>query len=102
MFPNSPAHPQERIREDYTQWLKWLRNSIGFDGWRLDFVRGFPGSTLKSYIDDTVPAMAFGEFWDSCEYTDGVLNYNQDAHRWGFGVQVRAARRLTRGAFMEV
>jgi hypothetical protein len=25
--------------------------------------------------------MAFGEFWDACEYTDGVLNYNQDAHR---------------------
>ena len=25
--------------------------------------------------------MAFGEYWDTCEYTDGVLNYNQDAHR---------------------
>ncbi|KAG1659688.1 hypothetical protein FOA52_004327 [Chlamydomonas sp. UWO 241] len=74
-------HTQESIRADYTAWLKWLRNSIGFDGWRLDFVRGFPGQTLKGYIDETVPAMAFGEFWDSCEYTDGVLNYNQDAHR---------------------
>jgi len=21
--------------------------------------------------------MAFGEYWDTCEYTDGVLNYNQ-------------------------
>ena len=29
----------------------------------------------------TVPEMAFGEYWDTCEYTDGVLNYNQDAHR---------------------
>lgn len=25
--------------------------------------------------------MAFGEYWDTCEYTDGVLNYNQDSHR---------------------
>ena len=25
--------------------------------------------------------MSFGEYWDTCEYTDGVLNYNQDAHR---------------------
>jgi alpha-amylase len=25
--------------------------------------------------------MAVGEFWDTCEYTDGVLNYNQDSHR---------------------
>lgn len=28
-----------------------------------------------------VPEMAFGEYWDTCDYTDGVLNYNQDAHR---------------------
>ena len=32
-------------------------------------------------MDTSVPLMAFGEFWDTCEYTDGVLNYNQDNHR---------------------
>ncbi len=36
---------------------------------------------MKEYLDATVPEMAFGEFWDTCEYADGVLNYNQDAHR---------------------
>ncbi|EFJ47473.1 hypothetical protein VOLCADRAFT_74960 [Volvox carteri f. nagariensis] len=74
-------HSQERIRNDIINWMKYLRNSIGFDGWRFDFVRGYLGSYCKTYIDETVPAMAFGEYWDSCEYTDGVLNYNQDAHR---------------------
>lgn len=39
------------------------------------------GKFTRQYIDSTVPAMAFGEFWDTCEYTDGVLNYNQDNHR---------------------
>lgn len=39
------------------------------------------GEFAKEYIDATVPEMAFGEYWDTCEYTDGVLNYNQDAHR---------------------
>ena len=29
----------------------------------------------------TQPAMAFGEYWDSCEYHDGALGYNPDAHR---------------------
>ncbi|GFR49731.1 hypothetical protein Agub_g11888 [Astrephomene gubernaculifera] len=74
-------HSQERIRNDIANWMKYLRNSIGFDGWRFDFVRGYPGTYCKQYIDETVPAMAFGEYWDSCDYTDGVLNYNQDAHR---------------------
>ncbi|KAF5833596.1 glycoside hydrolase superfamily [Dunaliella salina] len=25
--------------------------------------------------------MAFGEYWDSCNYTDSVLDYDQDSHR---------------------
>ena len=69
------------MRDDLIQWLQYLRRSIGFDGWRFDFTRGYNGSFAKTYIDATVPEMAFGEFWDACEYTDGVLNYNQDAHR---------------------
>ena len=36
---------------------------------------------MREYINGTVPLMAFGEYWDTCDYTDGVLNYNQDAHR---------------------
>jgi hypothetical protein len=39
------------------------------------------GEFVKEYLDATVPQLAFGEYWDTCEYTDGVLNYNQDAHR---------------------
>mmetsp|Transcript_15218 Transcript_15218/g.26374 ORF Transcript_15218/g.26374 Transcript_15218/m.26374 type:complete len:244 (+) Transcript_15218:26-757(+) len=61
--------------------MKYLRTSIGFDGWRFDYVRGYPGQFCKQYINETTPEMAFGEYWDSCEYTDGVLKYNQDAHR---------------------
>lgn len=32
-------HSQEFVRRDIKEWLNWLRNDIGFDGWRLDFVR---------------------------------------------------------------
>ncbi len=34
-------HTQERVRQDITKWLKYLRGSIGFDGWRFDFVKGY-------------------------------------------------------------
>jgi len=73
-------HSQEWVRRDIIEWLRYLRN-IGFDGWRFDFVRGWPGHFAKQYINETTPEMAFGEYWDSCDYTDGVLNYNQDGHR---------------------
>jgi len=34
-------HGQERVRKDITAWMKWLRNNVGFDGWRFDFVKGY-------------------------------------------------------------
>lgn len=82
-YPAAPNldHSQERVRKDIIEWMRWLRNSIGFDGWRFDFVKGYDGKWVGEYVNATVPELAFGEYWDTCSYTDGVLSYNQDAHR---------------------
>lgn len=74
-------HSQERVRKDIVQWLLYLKNRVGFDGWRFDFVKGYSGVHTREYIDGTVPSLAFGEYWDTMSYADGVLSYNQDAHR---------------------
>ncbi|VFQ91977.1 unnamed protein product [Cuscuta campestris] len=74
-------HSQGFVRKDIKEWLNWLRNEIGFDGWRLDFVRGFSGGYVKEYIEVSNPAFAIGEYWDSLAYEGGNLCYNQDAHR---------------------
>jgi alpha-amylase len=47
-------HTQEWLRNDIVQWLQYLRKSIGFDGWRFDFVRGYGGQYVKIYTDATV------------------------------------------------
>ena len=82
-YPAAPNldHSQEKVRKDIIEWMRWLRNSIGFDGWRFDFVKGYDGKYVGEYINATVPEMAFGEYWDTCSYSDGVLSYNQDGHR---------------------
>eukprot|EP01024_Parvocaulis_polyphysoides_P023642 TRINITY_DN21843_c0_g3_i3.p1 TRINITY_DN21843_c0_g3~~TRINITY_DN21843_c0_g3_i3.p1 ORF type:complete len:697 (+),score=155.82 TRINITY_DN21843_c0_g3_i3:52-2142(+) len=74
-------HTNQKVQKDIIEWLNYLRNSVGFDGWRFDFVKGYSAEFTKMYVDSTVPSMAFGEFWDTMEYSDGVLNYNQDNHR---------------------
>jgi alpha-amylase len=48
---------QERIQNDIIEWLRFLKNSIGFDGWRYDFVRGYGGQFVKVYTDATVRTM---------------------------------------------
>ena len=53
----------QKLQTRYTGWLKFLRTSIGFDGWRFDYVKGYSGEFARTYIDATVPYMAFGEYW---------------------------------------
>ncbi|KAK4402929.1 Alpha-amylase 3, chloroplastic [Sesamum angolense] len=74
-------HSQEFVRKDIKEWLCWLREEIGYDGWRLDFVRGFWGGYVKDYLEASEPYFAVGEFWDSLSYTYGEMDHNQDAHR---------------------
>ncbi|KAL1327688.1 hypothetical protein HN51_037700 [Arachis hypogaea] len=74
-------HSQEFVRKDIKEWLLWLRKEIGYDGWRLDFVRGFWGGYVKDYLEASEPYFAVGEYWDSLSYTYGEMDHNQDAHR---------------------
>ncbi|MCO5584846.1 hypothetical protein L7F22_038778 [Adiantum nelumboides] len=74
-------HSQDFVQRDIKEWLRWLRIDIGYDGWRLDFVRGFWGGYVKEYIEATNPAFAIGEYWDSLAYEGGNCSYDQDAHR---------------------
>lgn len=74
-------HAQDFVRRDICEWLKWLRSEIGYDGWRLDFARGFWGGHVKEYIEASTPAFCIGEYWDSLSYEGGTVAYNQNGHR---------------------
>jgi len=74
-------HTQQFVRKDLKEWLSWMRDDVGFRGWRFDFVKGYSGVFTGEYVEETRPFLSFGEFWDECSYRDGVLEYNQDAHR---------------------
>ena len=49
-------------------WGKWLINTVGFDGFRLDFVRGFQEQFVADWIDglplvNGVQPFIVGEYW---------------------------------------
>lgn len=56
-------HTQPFVRRDICDWLNWLRDTAGFDGWRLDFVRGFTGEAVGEYMECSQPSFAVGEYW---------------------------------------
>ncbi|KAK9804416.1 hypothetical protein WJX72_011679 [[Myrmecia] bisecta] len=75
-------HTNEVVRRDLKAWLQHLKSDVRFQGWRFDFVKGYPGGYVKEYIEATQPHFAVGEFWDTCEYDKaGELLADQDPHR---------------------
>ena len=38
---------QERLRADLVAYLTWLKEHVGYSGWRFDFVKGYAGSAVK-------------------------------------------------------
>ncbi|MBL3657337.1 alpha-amylase [Fulvivirga sediminis] len=42
---------------------KYYRDSLGFDGWRFDYVKGFGGWVVKEWMNN-VGGFAVGEYWD--------------------------------------
>ena len=60
----------EDLRESIVDWLNWLKNDIGFDSWRFDFVKGYGGQFMEEYVGKTVGQEKFnvGEYWADLRY----------------------------------
>jgi alpha-amylase len=62
--------------------LNWLKTDIGFDGWRLDFAKGYSANIAKTYVQNTSPSFVVAEIWSSLSYNgDGKPSPNQDHDR---------------------
>ncbi|KAH9623451.1 hypothetical protein KSS87_022650 [Heliosperma pusillum] len=84
-------HLHPTVQYELTQWMLWLKNQVGFDGWRFDFVKGYAPYITKMYMDRTRPGFVVGELWDSVVNVNGAPFYNQDAHRNELARWVQAA-----------
>ena len=74
-------HSNERVREDILAWLQWLREKVGFDGWRFDFTKGYDGRYAAEYARKSKASFAVGELWTSMNYDGSYLLPNQNDHR---------------------
>ncbi|NLO91698.1 MAG: alpha-amylase [Elusimicrobia bacterium] len=62
-------HRNEIVQRGYKNYLKWLRCNIGFDGFRYDKVKGYPGKYTAMYNAYAKPVISVGEFFDGNRQT---------------------------------
>lgn len=58
-------HTNSTVRNDIKAWMSWLKNDVGYDGWRYDYVHGFGANFIKEYNDATNPYFSVGELWNN-------------------------------------
>jgi alpha-amylase len=57
-------HTNASVQEQIRNWQTWLKNEIGFAGWRYDMTKGYSGNFNGLYNDASQPYLSVGEFWD--------------------------------------
>lgn len=57
------SHDMPKVQEMFKAYLQWLRNEIGYDGWRYDKGDGFNNWHMWNYNQASKPQMAFMECW---------------------------------------
>lgn len=57
-------HSNASVRNEIINWQNFLKNTVGFAGWRYDLVKGYGGEFVGTYNDATRPAFSVGEYFD--------------------------------------
>lgn len=81
------------VANRYKDWGAWLCNQIGFDGFRLDFVRGFQESYVAAWVNN-LPLKSgsqrfiVGEYWGADyrikNWVNNVASYGADVDGFDF------------------
>ena len=58
------AHADPRVQEMMKAYLKWMKDVIGFDGWRYDYAQGFKGKYIDMYNNASANYFSVVEFWN--------------------------------------
>ena len=58
------AHADPRVQEMMKAYLKWMKDVIGFDGWRYDYAQGFKGKYIDMYNSASANYFSVVEFWN--------------------------------------
>ncbi len=57
-------HRNPIVQNDAKVFMRWLKNTIGFDGWRYDMVKGYAAYHIEDYNKASDPVFTVGEVYD--------------------------------------
>ena len=67
-------HKSENVQKVIKAYLKYLKDDLGYTGFRYDMVKGFDGSHVADYNDAVGVEYSVGEYWDGNEQIESWIN----------------------------
>ena len=67
-------HKSENVQKVIKAYLKYLKDDLGYTGFRYDMVKGFDGSHVADYNDATGVEYSVGEYWDGNNKIESWIN----------------------------
>ena len=67
-------HKSENVQKVIKAYLKYLKDDLGYTGFRYDMVKGFDGSHVADYNDATGVDFSVGEYWDGNDKIESWIN----------------------------
>ncbi len=64
-------HTSEHVQYNINRYLDFLLNDLGYDGLRIDYVKGFSGTYMGKFLNEAGTAFAVGECYDGNRVTVG-------------------------------
>lgn len=67
-------HKSENVQKVIKAYLKYLKDDLGYTGFRYDMVKGFDGIHVADYNDATGVEYSVGEYWDGNDKIESWIN----------------------------
>lgn len=67
-------HKSENVQKVIKAYLKYLKDDLGYTGFRYDMVKGFDGIHVADYNDATGVEFSVGEYWDGNNKIENWIN----------------------------
>ena len=95
------AHANPNVQEMMKAYLKWMKDVIGFDGWRYDYAQGFKGKYIDMYNNAAANYFSVVEFWngDMNNIKSYLNDVNWNTLAFDFGTKYTAIQGIADGNY---
>ena len=93
-------HTKELTQNNIITYLKFLKNGLGYVGFRYDLVKGYAPGFINHYNDEAMPEFSVGEYWDDqTNIQNWIMNTGNRSAAFDFPLKYKINQAISNGDY---